>query len=171
MTRSNDVERAAWTVRRAREDDAAAIIAVAAAAWRDTYRGLLRPETIEDFVERAYSPERVAIRIRESHVYVAVGAAGIVAFADAVERDDRLELQAIYALPVVRGQGAGSALLETLIGLFPDRDISADVLQGNRKGEVFYERRGFVPRERLEATLLAEAVVERRWWRIAMRSG
>jgi len=30
---------------------------------------------------------------------------------------------------------------------------------------VLYERRGFVPRERLEATLLGEPVIERRWWR------
>lgn len=171
MTRSDDVARATWSVRRAREDDAPAIVAVAAAAWRDTYRGLLRPETIEAFIERGYSLERVATRIRENHVFVAAGHGDVVAFADAAEHDDRLELQAIYALPETRGQGAGSALLATLIGLFPDRDIAADVLQGNRKGEVFYERRGFIPRERLEATLLGEEVVERRWWRIATGSG
>ena len=171
MTRSDNLGRATWSVRRAREDDTPAIVAVAAAAWRDTYRGLLRPETIEAFIERAYALERMATRIRENHVYVAAGPAGIVAFADATERNDRVELQAIYALPEVRGRGAGSALLETLIARFPGRDISADVLQGNRKGETFYEQRGFVPRERLEASLLGEAIVERRWWRTTRSSG
>ena len=157
---------AAWRVRRATSADGPAIIAVAAAGWRDTYAGLLRPETIETFIERAYAPDRVEARIANDHLYVADGPGdGVVAFADAVAHDDRLELAAIYALPEHRGRGAGTALLEVLIGLFADRPISADVLDGNRKGETFYERRGFVPRERLEATLFGEPVVERRWWR------
>lgn len=156
-----------WTVRRAGADDVPAIMAVAADAWRDTYAGLLSSDTIERFIERAYSRERVELRVTEHHFYVAEGAEGVVAFADAIERDDRLELAAIYALPNVRGRGSGTALLRKLLELFPGRDISADVLENNRKGEVFYERRGFAPRERVEATLFDEAVVERRWWRPA----
>lgn len=161
----------AWTVRRATKEDGAAIMAVAAAAWRDTYAGLLRPETIENFIERAYSPERVELRVNQDHFYVVEGRDGIVAFADALERDDRLELVAMYTLPELRGQGAGTAMINTLLKLFPERDIFADVVDGNRKGEVFYERRGFAPRERLEATLFGEPVVERRWWRLADQSG
>lgn len=67
----------------------------------------------------------------------------------------------------MRGHGAGTSLLGKLVELFPGRDISADVVENNRKGEVFYERRGFAPRERLEAMLFGEAVIERRWWRPA----
>jgi ribosomal protein S18 acetylase RimI-like enzyme len=160
-----------WQVRRATEGDVDAVRAVAAAAWRDTYDGLLRPETIETFIARGYSPERVAARVRDDAFLVAERPMGIVAFADAVEHEDRLELQAIYAHPDARGQGAGSALLDALVGEFPERAISADVVEGNRIGEAFYERRGFVPRERLELTLLGEQVVERRWWRPARTSG
>jgi hypothetical protein len=80
-----------WSVRRATVGDGAAIMAIAAAAWRDRYDGLLKPETIEAFIERAYSPERVESRVREDHFYVADGPEGIVAFADAVEREDHLE--------------------------------------------------------------------------------
>lgn len=154
-----------WTVRRAALDDGPAVMALAAAAWRDTYADLLKPETIENFIERAYSPERVASRITEDHFYVAQDSTGIMAFADALERDDRLDLVAIYALPDKRYQGAGTVFLEKLLESFPDRDISADVVDGNRKGEVFYERRGFTPRERVEASLFGERVVERRRWR------
>lgn len=160
----------AWTVRRAAKDDGPAIMAVAAAAWRDTYDGLLNSGTIESFIEHAYSRERVESRVTEVHFYVAEGLVGIVAFADALERDDRLEPLAIYTLPEVRGHGAGTALLRRLLELFPGRDITADVVESNRKGEVFYERRGFAPRERLEATLFGEAVIERRWWRPADKS-
>jgi GNAT superfamily N-acetyltransferase len=162
----------ASTIRRATQGDVASVMTVAAAAWRDTYEGLLRPETIEGFIERAYSPQRVQTRIANDHFYVATGPSGIVAFADALERADRLELLAIYALPEFRRQGAGTALLRKLLDLFPVLDISADVLEGNRKGEVFYERRGFSPRETIQLTILDEPVVERRWWRAAdsMRS-
>lgn len=142
-------------------------MAIAAAAWRDTYVGLLKQETIESFIERAYSPERVASRITDDQFYVAEDATGIAAFADALEREDRLDLLAIYVLPDRRSQGAGTALLEQLVEVFPHRHVSADVVDGNRKGEIFYERRGFAPRERLEATLFGEPVVERRWWRPA----
>lgn len=154
-----------WTVRRARLDDVPAAMALAAAAWRDTYAGLLRPETIESFIDRAYSPGRLGSRITEDHFYIAEDDTGIVAFADAFERGDQLDLMAIYALPDRRNQGAGTALLEKLSDLFPGRDISADVVNGNRKGEVFYERRGFAPSEEMAVTLFGEPVVERRWVR------
>jgi GNAT superfamily N-acetyltransferase len=151
-------------VRRARTGDSAEIGRVAAAAWRDTYAGLLRPETIESFIERAYSIERVARRIEADTFLVATEAGRIAAFADARDVDDRVDLFAIYALPASRRRGAGSALLAELRMRFPDRPIVADVLGGNRKGEVFYEARGFEPRERLETELFGEPVVERRWW-------
>lgn len=157
-------------MRRATKDDGAAIMALASAAWRDTYDGLLKADTIQSFIERAYSPEHVESRVTEDDFYVAEGSEGIVAFADALERDDRVELVAIYTLPELRGRGAGTALLANLLELFPGRDISADVVEDNRKGEVFYEHRGFAPRERLQATLFGEPVVERRWWRPADES-
>ena len=92
---------------------------MAAAAWRDTYAGLLKSETIERFIERAYSPERVASRITEDQFYVAEDSTGIVAFADALEREDRLDVLALYALPDRRNQGAGTALLRELLSSFP----------------------------------------------------
>jgi diamine N-acetyltransferase len=154
-----------WTVRMADAADVGPIGAVASAAWRDTYEGLLRPDTIETYIERAYSPERLRARITADRFYLAVGEPGIVAFADAVVLPDRIDLAAIYAVPEMRGRGAGTALLRTLLRVLPALPISADVLAGNRKGEVFYERRGFVARETMETELFGEPVVERRWWR------
>lgn len=150
------------TVRRARRADIDAIRLVAAAAWRDAYAGLLRPETIEGFLERSYSIMNMEQRIAST--FVALEGADVIAFAGAVQLPDHVDLVAIYALPERRGEGAGSALLNAVREAFPDQPVSADVLAGNRKGEAFYEARGFVPRERLEAELLGEPVVERRWW-------
>jgi GNAT superfamily N-acetyltransferase len=153
-----------WRVRSAVVADAAAVRAVAASAWRDTCAGLLKTATIEGFIDRSYSIERLEWRIAR-HTFLVVEAGDrVVAFADAVEEPDRLNLVAIYVLPEVRGQGAGTLLLESLRARFPRLPIAADVLTGNRKGEIFYERRGFRPRETLEAELFGEPVVERRWW-------
>jgi GNAT superfamily N-acetyltransferase len=152
----------ALTVRRAWPEDIEAIRAVAAAAWRDTYAGLLKPETIESFIAGSYSFERMEQRIAST--FVAEDGPELIAFAGAVQLRDHVDLVAIYARPEWRGRGAGTLLLDAVQTAFPGQTISADVLDGNRKGEVFYETRGFVPRERLEAELFGEPVVERRWW-------
>ena len=153
-----------WRVRSAIAADAAAVRAVASSAWRDTYAGLLKQATIEGFIDRSYSIERLEWRIAR-HTFLVVEAGDrLVAFADAIEEPDRLALVAIYASPYVRGQGAGTLLLEWLRARFPRLPIAADVLADNRKGEIFYERRGFIPRETLDAELFGEPVVERRWW-------
>ena len=148
--------------------DAPAIALVAAAAWRDTYTALLRLDTIETFIERAYSIERLERRIDRDTFLLALRNDQVVAFCDAAEAESEagahVDLYAIYALPEVRGQGAGTALLAELQARFPSQPIAAEVLVGNRKGEVFYEHRGFAPRERIDTELFGESVVERRWW-------
>jgi GNAT superfamily N-acetyltransferase len=155
----------AIVVRDASPTDVETVRGVAAAAWRDTYAGLLRDETIEAFLERAYAVERVERRIGSDTFLLAVAADGSgVAFADAREAEDQLHLLAIYALPAWRGRGAGSALLAELRRRFPALPIAAEVLRGNLKGEAFYAARGFEPREDVEAELFGEPVVERRWW-------
>ncbi|HLX33617.1 MAG TPA: GNAT family N-acetyltransferase [Candidatus Limnocylindrales bacterium] len=152
------------TVRDATDLDVEAIRGIAATAWRDTYATHLRPETIEAFLARSYSAERVVARIARDTFLVAVEDGAIIAFADALAVDDHVRLFAIYALPSSRGRGAGSALLAELQARYAGSPIAAEVLVGNRKGEGFYEARGFVPRETIEAELLGERVVERRWW-------
>lgn len=151
-------------VRDAFESDAAAIREVAVVAWRDTYASLLQPRTIDAFIEAAYSVEMVERRITRDVFLVAEDEGQIIAFADATILPDRMNLAAIYALPERRGNGAGTMLLRELRARFASLPIAADVLSGNRNGEVFYERRGFVPREVLEDELFGEPVVERRWW-------
>jgi GNAT superfamily N-acetyltransferase len=157
-----------FSVRQAITGDASAVALVAAAAWRDTYAGLLRSDTIETFIERAYSIERLERRIDRDTFLLALRDDQVVAFCDAAEAESEagahVDLYAIYALPGFRGEGAGTALLTELQARFPSLSIAAEVLVGNRKGEGFYEHRGFVPRERIDTELFGESVVERRWW-------
>jgi GNAT superfamily N-acetyltransferase len=158
-------------VRRATGSHAPAIRSIAHAAWRDTYAGLLREETIEWFLARAYSNERVALRVERHETWVAERDGVVEAFAETSIEPDRVTLVAIYADPTVRRVGLGSALLESIIAAHPNLPIAADVLAGNRKGEPFYEARGFEPRESLDEQLGAELVAERRWWRPAAAAG
>ena len=163
-------------VRQATAADAAAVRAVAVAAWRATYRGLIPRRAIERFVQRAYAPERVSLRIERHDVLVAgrmpadrAGRGGLVepsveAFAECAPEDGHLQLIASYALPRVRGRGLGSALLDGVLERHPGLDVAADVLTGNVRGEPFYAARGFVPGEMLEEELGGTPVSERRWW-------
>jgi GNAT superfamily N-acetyltransferase len=153
-----------WDVRDASAEDAPDVQRVAAAAWRATYHGLLADAMIESFIALAYGSETILRRIEHDTFLVAVADGAVRAFADAVQRDGHVALAAIYAAPEWRSRGLGSSLLDELRRRFPGAPIAADVLVGNRLGETFYERRGFVPRETLEAELFGEPVRERRWW-------
>jgi GNAT superfamily N-acetyltransferase len=164
MARPARDPRARIRVRRATPSHAPAIRAIAHGAWRDTYRGLLRDETIEWFLDRAYSHERVDLRIERHETWVAELDGAVAAFAETAVEPDRVTLVAIYTEPSLRGVGLGTALLGTVLDAHPDLPVAADVLTGNRIGEAFYEARGFEPREDVEEQLGDELVSERRWW-------
>jgi GNAT superfamily N-acetyltransferase len=157
-------EQQGMTVRDALPSDGPAIQSVAVVAWRDTYRGLLSEATIDSFVGVAYALDGIGRRIASDTLLVAEKDGVVIAFADAVAQPDWLTLGAMYARPEHRRSGAGSALLHELRRRFPGVPVAADVLLGNRAGEGFYERVGFVPGERIETELFGEAVIERRWW-------
>jgi diamine N-acetyltransferase len=178
-------------VREATPADAPAISEIALASWRATYRDLIAADAIERFLERAYTPERVALRIERHEVLVAtrqapiddegddargsgfaaVGGAepAVEAFAECTPEDGHLQLVAIYAIPEGRGRGLGTALLDVITRRHPGETIAADVLVGNDRAEPFYTARGFEPGETLEEELGGELVTERRWWLRARR--
>jgi GNAT superfamily N-acetyltransferase len=157
-------------VRAAEPSDAVAIREVAVSAWRATYAGRISDDTIERFLAAAYSVERIGVRIERHEVLLAgrlEDGAAVQAFAEAATRDDHLQLVSIYALPWLRGEGLGSALVAAIIAAHPDQDLAADVLVDNTLAEPFYAARGFVPGELLTDELAGEPIRERRWWRRA----
>jgi GNAT superfamily N-acetyltransferase len=125
---------------------------------------LLRPETVDWFLDRAYSEERVALRIERHETWVAELDARVSAFAESAIELDRVTLVAIYTDPDRRGLGLGSALLGAITSAHPDLPMAADVLVGNAAAEPFYAARGFTPEEDVNEELGGEHVRERRWW-------
>jgi GNAT superfamily N-acetyltransferase len=154
------------TVRPAAPGDVEPIRAIAMAAWRATYVGLISDETVERFLATAYAPERVAVRLERHEVLVAAfgAVAAPSAFAETVDHGDHVQLVAIYALPDVRRRGLGSALLDAILERNPGVAVAADVLVGNGLGEPFYVARGFEPGDLLVEEIAGEPIQERRWW-------
>jgi ribosomal protein S18 acetylase RimI-like enzyme len=152
-------------VREAVPSDAASIREVALAAWRATYAGLLEPEIVERFLARAYTEQRIGLRIERHAVFVAGRPpAEVEAYAECATHDDHVQLVAIYAHPDALGRGLGSALLAAVVAAHPGEDVAADVLVGNDLAERFYEARGFVRGDLLVEELAGEPIHERRWW-------
>jgi ribosomal protein S18 acetylase RimI-like enzyme len=154
-------------VRAARRGDLIAIRQVAAAAYWDTYSGLLKPDTIGRLLTRDYSPSALGRRLLRGGLIVAEGDGPIVGFVDAILDPAETRVTMIATDPGSRRRGVGTALVAAVRALRPECPIRADVLLGNLDGERFYEALGFAPGEILHGDLFDEDVVERRWWRPA----
>ncbi|HEX5039912.1 MAG TPA: GNAT family N-acetyltransferase [Candidatus Limnocylindria bacterium] len=138
------------TVRDARPSDARAISRVARASWTDTYRGILEPAFIEEFLAANYAPEQLATAAErasqrdDTHFLVAVRDGEVVAYAHYGVGPRGPELFRIYADPAHYGTGAGSALLDEIERRIDADAYVLDVHARNQRGRAFYDRRGFV---------------------------
>ena len=150
-------------VRRATPSHAPAIRAIADAAWRATYRDLLRAETIERFLERAYSEDRVGLRIERHETWVAELGGVVSAFAESESPGPdhpRGDLRGPGAARPGPGHGAAATRSRTPIPGYRSRRTS---WWGTPRRD-FYAARGFVPGEDIDEELGGEHVRERRWW-------
>lgn len=150
-------------IRRATRGDVLAIGRVANSAFRATYAGLLKPETIGRFLGAAYSPSVIRRRMLQGGVVVAEDG-DVVGFVDGVAAGDALEVSAIAVAPAARHRGVATALLRAVADRHPGLPLRAEVLLGNLEAERLLEGFGFVPGEVVPSELFEEEVVERRWW-------
>jgi ribosomal protein S18 acetylase RimI-like enzyme len=147
------------TIRRARADDAEAIAAVHARAWRSTYDGLLPDALIDEVVgntERRVRMLREAADDRSTarRAWVATRGPTIVGMAiwgptrDEDEPDGVAEIYAIYLDPIVVGQGIGRRLIERVSDEIDElgfAEATLWVLGTNRRARGFYEAVGWAP--------------------------
>lgn len=144
------------SIRCATVADARAIAAVHIASWRAAYRGLLPDRTLDELT--------VEGRERDWQGWLAEGSARhytLVAERDGVieafctlempsreedEPEDVAGIPALYAHPEAFGRGAGPALMDAAIEAIREHDYREAILwmlDGNRRAEAFYERRGW----------------------------
>ena len=139
-------------MRRARQEDAAAVAEVHVRTWQAAYEHIFGAERLAELdVERRRAGWERTLAAPDEHVLVAEHEGGaVVAFAAAgPSRSGGTdgELYAIYALPEAWGSGAGPALMRAALGALRAegfREAVLWVLEDNPRARRFYEREGWV---------------------------
>ncbi|WP_090866429.1 GNAT family N-acetyltransferase [Oceanobacillus limi] len=129
-----------------RREDIENVQDVAKKSWNATYEGIIPNRIQENFLNAAYSDERMEQRLSGSYLFVAEVENKIVGFANfsPVQRNGKVELGAIYLYPEHQGKGIGSAFLQEGIQKIDGiREIYINVERDNTIGKNFYEAKGF----------------------------
>ncbi|GGC01955.1 GNAT family N-acetyltransferase [Cellulomonas carbonis] len=139
-------------VRRPVPADVPALARAHVQSWRETYRGLMRDEVVDDPSaverrERFWStvladdrPDRVAALAERHGVVVGVALAGPpLDVTDAWSR----QLYVLYTLAEVHGSGAGAALMDAVLDV--EGPVGLWVADPNPRAQAFYRRHGFAP--------------------------
>jgi len=139
-------------VRSARVDDAAEMARVNVQSWRETYRGLMADEVLDDpgltgLREEFWSDILTDERYRANRVAVAERGGDVIGIAMAAptEGDDArwaMRLYVLYVVAVEHGSGAGGELLDAVIG--PHDSALLWVADPNPRAQAFYRKHGFV---------------------------
>jgi GNAT superfamily N-acetyltransferase len=140
-------------VRGAAVHDVPELARVHVASWRETYRGLMPDEVLDDhgFVDRRerfwtaaltdprFERNQVAVAERGGAV-IGVAMSGPPADSDA---DWDTQLYVLYSYASVHGLGAGADLLNAVIG--PETSAALWVADPNPRAQAFYRKHGFWP--------------------------
>ena len=140
------------SVRAARVDDAVEMARVNVQSWRETYRGLMSDDVLDDpelararerfwtdiLTDERYRANRVAVAERDGEVI------GIAMAAPTEGTDARwaMRLYVLYVVAVEHGSGAGGELLDAVIG--PHDSALLWVADPNPRAQAFYRKHGFV---------------------------
>ena len=139
-------------VRAARLDDVPPMARVIVESWRETYRGLMRDEVLDDpglvasrerfwtaaLTDERYAANRAAVAERDGAI-VGVAMSGPPLDADATWSR---QLYILYVLAAQHGSGAGAALLDAVVSA--GEDVALWVADPNPRAQAFYRRHGFV---------------------------
>lgn len=142
-------------VRRARLEDVTGIIKVCSDGWRETYQDLVPQSYIEQVVADYYNEERVTREYAEDTPYYhgywvaekddeVLGCIG-----GGIDEQNAGHVYVFYVHLDVKRQGIGTALLEAFTAYqkraygITEQWITS-LMEGNRIGEAFYEKNGFI---------------------------
>ena len=141
-----------WEVRAARVEDAAEIAQVNVQSWRETYRGLMPDEVLDDagFVgarERFWTAILSEERFRALLVVVAERDGEMIGIGMAGPPEDpeaawAVHLYVLYVLAAEHGSGAGAALLDAVIDAHETAALW--VADPDPRAQAFYRKHGFV---------------------------
>lgn len=141
-----------WEVRAARVEDAAEMARVNVQSWRETYRGLMPDEVLDDagflsrrerfwttiLSEERYRANRVAVAERDGAI-IGIGMAGP---PEDPEARWAVHLYVLYVVEAAHGSGAGAALLDAVVDTHESAALW--VADPNPRAQAFYRKHGFV---------------------------
>jgi GNAT superfamily N-acetyltransferase len=135
--------------------DLASVAALADETWRQHYPGILSDAQIDYMLARGYARDALAPFVLEPQSGIALAERGgeLLGFAawQPTDARDALKLDKLYVQPRHHGEGIGSALLNHIADVARAAGCMRLVLNVNRRNDAsirWYERRGFVVRER-----------------------
>ncbi|MBM7518810.1 GNAT family N-acetyltransferase [Nocardioides nitrophenolicus] len=156
------------TVRPARPDDVAAVVAVGHLTWPATYTPIAGAEYVRRGLAEWWSPAGTADAIAAGRVLVAESDGQVVGVATYSLDGEVVDLWKLYVVPSAQGTGAGAALLDAVVsgpGVGAS-EIRLAHLAGNERARAFYERHGFTETHRTADALGGPDSV---WMRLPLR--
>lgn len=147
------------TIRDAEPDDAPALHAVAAAAWRDAHAPIVGEATVEEFLDDYYTkPDLREATRHESTIFLVAEADEPVGFVEVgpIDEPGVWSVYRLYVHPDHFEEGFGTELLRAVESRLRDTDakrLRLTVMADNERAVGFYEARGFERVETRESDL------------------
>jgi ribosomal protein S18 acetylase RimI-like enzyme len=135
-------------VRTAGEGDLEAVRTLLVETWHATYDPIYGPERVAQITDNWHSIGALRRRLSRPNSEFLVADDGEriagMAFA-AVDKDGKtVMLHQLYVLPAYQGHGIGGALLDEVLGDFPDAEaVRLEVEEQNSRAIAFYRTYGF----------------------------
>jgi len=139
-----------FDVRRAGPADASSMARVHVDTWRETYRGLMSDDVLDDPSllkrrERFWTAALTDPRYRQNIAAVALSDGRLIGIAMSGpclnDSDESQQLHVLYTYAAFHGSGVGAALLDAVV----DRTVPAAlwVADPNPRAQAFYRKHGF----------------------------
>lgn len=143
-------------IRPARLEDMDAIIEVCSLAWLETYEDLHSRDYIDQVIQEYYGPDRLEKDLTDLSdawlgYWVAVKNDRVIGcIGGGLDQDNQAHIYVFYVHPDYKRQGIGSSLLQAYTKYQKDLAKShyqyiSSLTEGNKIGQAFYEKMGFVP--------------------------
>jgi ribosomal protein S18 acetylase RimI-like enzyme len=154
-------------IREADTGDVTGIQNVALESLHASYAEVLDEEVIETAVEDWYADEAMEAELEEEGMFYLVAVAGdtVVGFSQSLvlPEDGTGTILWLHVDPDNRDQNVGSTLLKHTQAMLSDRGvdrIAAEVIEGNERGNQFYEEHGFEKASERETEIGDETHIE-----------
>jgi ribosomal protein S18 acetylase RimI-like enzyme len=142
-------------VRSAAAADLPAVRELLVETWHATYDGIYGADKVTEITDTWHSLSSLKAGLEKLSAEFVVADDGNriadMAFASASADGRQVMLHQLYIRPPYQGQGAGSLLLDEIVGCFPDaKVVRLEVEPANKQAVAFYRARGFAEVGRTE---------------------